>query len=265
MAYDLGVQGVRDFHRLEGVLGRRKISRDPLSGVVDGVNKIYHTNYFPLLSSGSTFVYVGANPQAGTVDVDTGEITTGSAPGTQPVATYTFTPYTTSQQLSFLIGGLYEMEARWTRGWKLLDAGGGNADEDSANLYVDDAGSDPLTGKPLQIGFYMACCRYSYLLALLTGSANTDYEWRETVRGMSVDKSRRPTNLAAALEAAERAMQAAMEEAQNAFYTDGSHLGSFIGSPMTLGYVEGMEWQSAAEIDDNRSLRGNRSLFALTV
>lgn len=266
MAYSLGVRGLSDFARIDGAFAQRKISRDPLSGVVDGSNKIFHTNYAPILSSGSVAVYVGANALSGTYDADTGEVTTGSAPAVQPVATYTFTPYTLSQRLSFLIAGFWTLESEWPRGWKVVDASGAEADENSAVLYVQDSSSnDPLTNAPYQVAAYMAACRYTYLLTLLTGAAITDYSWRETIRGMSVDKSKRPSNLTQAVEQAYQAMKRAIQNAQDKFYTDGAHLGAFVGSPMTEGYVYGLEWQDRAISDDNRGQRGSLHLISLTV
>ncbi len=266
MAFDLKVEGLAAFARLDRVLAQRKIARDPLSGVVDGSNRVFYTNYYPILSSGSLYVYVAGVAVAGTYDADTGEITTGSAPATQPVATYTFIPHTTSQQLSFLLSGFQEMELRWPRSWVVKDASGNDADENSANLYVQDgSGGDPLTGKTAQIAFFLTCCRYSYLMAVLTGAANTDYLWRETVRGMSVDKTKRPGNLAQAIGLADQRVKEALAVAQDAYYTDGSHYGGFVGSPVTEEYALSMEWQTSAEDNDNRSLRGTGSVLPLNV
>jgi len=263
VAYDLVVAGVRDFARLDGAFAQQKIARDPLSGVVDGSNKIFFTGYAPIQSSGSVSVFVGANSLSGTCDTDTGQITTGSAPATQPVATYTYTPFTLSQQLSFLIGGVQAMENEWPRGLQLVDANSVAADEDSGAIYVlNSSGSDFLTNQ-YQIGFFMAACRYYYLMTMLTGAAITDYSWRETVRGMSVDKSKRPGNLSQAVDQAYQAMKRAMERIQDKTLT--GNLGAFVGSPMTEGYVNNMEWQESAILNDNRGLRGVRTLIGLTV
>jgi len=262
VAFDLVTTGLRRFSRLDWAFAQRKIARDPLSGVVDGQNRVFFTNYAPILTSGSFSVYLGASPLSGVVDTETGEVTTGSGPTTQPIATYTFTPYTLGQQMSVLMGGFTEMEGRWSRGWKLVDGGGAEATEQSAQILVVDAGGgDPLSGKETQIAFYMACCRLAYLLMLLTGSANTDFDWRETIRGMSVSKSRRPQNLELALQAAERDLLAALEVAQDVYYVDGENLGAFIGEPMTLEYVETLEWQTASELGDYRGLRSSHALL----
>ena len=262
--YDLLVQGLSDFARIDQVLAQRKVSRDPLSGVINGSNKVFHTNYAPVLTSGSLTVYVNNSTVTGMADYDTGEVTLDSAPPNQPQANYTFTPYNLTQRLQFLIGGFQTMEGMWPRGWTLVDALNAAADENSAQIYPDEGGSDPLTGKTVQVAYFVACCRYSYLLAQLTGSAIGDFSWRETVRGMAVDKSRRPTNLDKALEQAYKAAEVAMHSAQDKYYTSGEHVGGAIGSPMTLEYVYDLEWQQGALTDANSSQRGNRAFLPLT-
>ena len=266
MAYDITTTGIADFARLDLVVAKRKIAKDPLVGTVDGANKTFYTNYSPILTSGSLYVYnTAGSAQAGSADYDTGEITLNTAPTAQLTATYTFIPYTNAQQLSFLIQGFYEMEGRSSFGFRLIDASGVAANEDSTNIYLDYAGADPISNSPHMRAYFLACCRYAYLMAQLSGGAVTDYMWRETVRGMTVDKSKRPSNLALAVEAAERAIKAAQAEAENAFYINGENLGAFIGSPMTLEYSSTMEWQTAAENDDNRAQRGNRSFLPLSI
>lgn len=267
MGFALETQGLALFGRIDRVIAQRKIAKDPLAGVVDGSNRTFFTSYAPILSSGSSpySVYVAGAAVSGTIDVDTGEVTCGSAPSTQPTATYTYTPYTVSQQLSFLIGGFQQMETVWPRGWVLVDGSGSPADESSATILVQDsAGADPLTGLWAQQGFYLACLRYYYLFAQLTGAAIVDFDWRETVRGMSVSKSRRPQNLAAALAAAAKAMEDIAEALQE---DAGIGLGAFFGSPMTLGYINNLEWQTDAILGLNRDMRimGGRSTFPLSV
>lgn len=264
MAYNLRTTGVADFNRLDVVLAQRKIARDPLVGVVDGANRSFFTNYRPILTSGSLTVYQGLTPMAGVADYDTGEITTGSAPAVQPVATYTYTPYTTPQTLSLLINGFHEMERRFPRDWQLLDTLGATADENSDALLIADAGgADPITGRTTQIAFFIACVNYAYTMTRLTGSAGTDYAWRETVRGMSVDKSRMPGNLKLALDATEASLRAALESAQDDWYA-GGNMGGFLGNPVTLEYVQSLEWQTISKQRDYAGMAGNWAVFPLT-
>ena len=265
--FDLATDGVTLFQRVEPVLVKRKVARDPLSGLVDGANQVFYTSYAPILTSGSLSVFTSGSLVGGTVDYETGEVTLAAAPSVQPAATYTFTPFTTSAQLSFLIAGFHLMETRWPRGWKLVDAGGVAADETSAAVrVVDSGGADPACGtltfstSQAQIGFFFACLRLAYLLTRLTGASVDDFMWRETLRGMTVDKTRRPSNISLAIDQARKEVEGALERAQDEYYTNGEHLGGYVGSPMSIEYVEGLEWQTDAESEDNRSRRGGAYL-----
>lgn len=274
MAFDLIVDGVAWLNRLDLGYAKRKVSRDPLSGRVGGGNTVFFTSYAPILTSGSLVVYTtsSGSPVSGSADYDTGEVILDVVPTVQPTATYTVIPHTLSQQLSFLIGGFQIMESVWSRSWKLVDANGAAADEESASvLIVNSSGADPTCGavafsaSGTQIGFYMACVRYAYLLASLTGAALTDYMWRETLRGMTVDRSRRPQNLEIALRYAKEIMDRSLEQALETYYTNGQHYGGFIGNQVTLTYAEVFEWQTAARNEGNRTLRGQTRLLPLTV
>lgn len=248
--YDLAVQGYSDFSRYGTVLDKRKISLDPLSGLVDGSNTYFQTTFFPILTSGSLSVYVSGVSASGLADYDTGSITLSSAPAAQPKATYTFSPYTTSEMMQFLVGGFDEMESRWVRGWKLLDANGKLADENSANLYVTDStGSDPACGASsfsqsrIQTAFYLACTEYRFRVTQFGSAAFGDYAYRST-GGVTVDKSRRPGNLELVVRALEDRVKRTLRMAQEQFYTDGSQWGAYIGQLHSADYLTNFAWQS---------------------
>jgi len=256
-AYDLAVQGIVNFARYGRVLSQRKIARDPLSGVVDGTNTTFYSQYFPILTSGSLLVYTSGSQVSGTADYDTGEITLNTAPSVQPLATYTFTPFAASQVLQFVVDGFTEMENRWTRGWQLVDATGQPANENSANIYVaDSSGSDPVCGAILfsesiaQIGFLQACTEYTYIRANLYDAAIGDFEYRESKGGAYINKSKRSTNLDMALKAADAKAKRALEQAQIQFYPNGDQYGAYISNPATAIYQTVYEWQAAAKLDD---------------
>ena len=260
-AYDLAVQGFRDFARYGRALSQQPISRDPLSGVVDGANTVFHTNYFPILASGSLVVRVGNAVVGGTANYDTGEVTLTAPPATQPVASYTFTPYTNTQILQFLLMGFDEMERRYPRNWQVVDLLGAAATEESANLYVaDEDGAEPVilgdlifSASRLHIGFLQLCAEYRYYRAVHGLKAMTSYMWRETVRGMTVDQSKVPLNMKEFLEALEGDLELAAT-AIDASYHGGEVYGGYVSSPATLGYLGGYEWQTASKDQSYRSL-----------
>ena len=262
--YDLAVTGFTGFARYGRVLSQRKIPRDPLIGVVDGTNKTFFTNYKPLLTSASTAVIVGLTAVGGSVDYETGQVDLTAAPNDQPQATYTFTPYTATQILQFVISGFEEMEgARWQRGWKLVDAAGNTADETSPNVYVvDSSGADPNCGgiifslSRVQQAFLMACCEYRYMLSQLDEATLSDFQYREGSRGMWVDKSKRPANIDLAVGRADEKVKRSLQQAQDAFYTSGEHLGAYVPNPVTAEYKDLLEWQTHSKQQDYRGQLG---------
>lgn len=265
--FDLAIQGYLAFTRVSLSIAQRKIARDPLSGLVNGSNKVFYTNFWPMLSSGSTpiVLYDGATPLGGggSADYDTGEITLNAAPANQPLATYTYTPYTGTQVIRFLINGFVEMESRWGRGYKLVDGAGNAADETSARILVADAnGSEPvITGNLtfsqsiLQIGYMISCADYAYNVAVLGEAARTDHMVREGIRGMTVDKTKRPPNMEVALDRLDTKLNDMLYSAQLEQLGTGVY-GAFIASPLTLDYLYNQEWQTSSKLLGTRDQAG---------
>ena len=254
--YDLAIHGFAAFARQDTLLGSRRIPRDPLVGIVDGVNRTFYASYFPLLTSGSAGVTVGGSGSSALVDYETGEFILTAAPAAQPIASYTFTPYTPGQILAFVISGFEEMETRWTRGWRLVDELGAPADETSAHLYVvDSSGSDPMCGpvafsaSPVQRAVLHLCNQMVFLRAQFHEAAIGDYSYTES-RGMKIDKGMRPRNLEAAVKALDDRITAAILQAQDAFYPGGEHYGGYASGPHTDTYWEHFEWQAVARLDN---------------
>ena len=257
--YDLAISGFRDFARYGRALSQQSISRDPLSGIVDGLNTVFHTNYAPILSSGSLVVRLGTTVVGGTANYDTGEVILTTAPQTQPVASYTFTPYTSGQILQFLMSGFDEMERRYPRHWQLVDALGASANEDSAQLLVaDEDGLEPVvldtmtfSNSRAQVGFFQLCAEYRYYLTIYGLKAQTSYMWRETVRGMTVDQSKVPANLKGFLEVLESNLADAQASVEAGYYS-GTEYGGYVSAPATAGYMGGFEWQTESKAQDYR-------------
>lgn len=258
--YDLSVDGVRDFSRYTNLLGQRKISRDSLSGLVDGANATYHTQSAPILSSGSLTIHDGSGSVVlvSSVDYDTGEIVMPSPPDYQPTATYTYTPYTTGQIKSFLMAGFDEMQGRWPRAeWYLSSSTSAltNPTDDDSHIYVvlrsaptgeltdpSCSGSIAFSLLRSQIRFYMACCEYAYASRQLQFSAETGIAFRET-RGAAVDRQAIAKNIDLSLERIEKRLITAMIRAQEEYYA-GGNLGAYVPPYHTKDYLENYEWQS---------------------
>lgn len=251
--YDLAVRGYADFMGRTAMHSQQRVARDPLSGLVDGANTIFFTTYAPLMTSGSLAVRVGNTLVGGTADYDTGEIALSTPPTQQPAATYTHTPYTTRQAIQILISGFRKMEMVYSRGWRLVDALGNTATEDSLNLYVvSSSGSSPVCGggvlfenSPLHVGFYQLCVLSVLAETEGIASAIGDFDLRES-RGMSVDKSRRPSNLRRAVAEIDDMIDTALVQVMDDYETGGDHFGGAVHDPHTAMYLAGYEWQTDA-------------------
>ena len=97
MAFELWTDGLTVVDRTARLFNKHVVARDPLSGVVDGVNTVFYANYYPMLSSGSVGLYVGGEttvaPSSYTIDYDAGCFVLIPAPVSQPTASYTFAKY----------------------------------------------------------------------------------------------------------------------------------------------------------------------------
>lgn len=263
-SYNLAVQGYVGFTRVSLSLAQRRIARDPLSGPVNSSNRVFYTNFAPLLSSGSNplRVYSGGSTVTGSADYDTGEITLDAVPTSQPLATYTYSPYTGAQIMRFLINGFAEMEGRWRQGYQLLDSLGVLADENSDALFVcNQHGEEPVCGSLTfstsiaQQALLMACADYAYNLAVMGEAARTDHMLKEGNRGMMIDKTRRPGNIELLMKRLDDQINGLLYSAQ-AETLGGSIYGAFIASPLTLDYLKTLEWQTSSKEGNTRSQAG---------
>jgi len=178
MSYNLWTNGVTDADRFARLFNKSWRSRDPLSGIVDGVNQYFYANYPPILSSGSIGVYTsGSAPLATsewTVDYESGLFTLNTAPSVQPSATYQFAKYPDLVIKSILVAGFDKMEMLWTRGLYLSETTGAGVvpiTESSAYAYVtNSSGSEPMNNAGVsfsasraQIGFYVSCAQLAFI------------------------------------------------------------------------------------------------------
>ena len=93
MAFELWTDGVRLVDRFIRLFDKRPVGRDPLSGIVDGSNTIFYSNYQPILSSGSVGLYTSGSlvfvqNTDYTLDYDAGMFNFTNAPSVQPTASY---------------------------------------------------------------------------------------------------------------------------------------------------------------------------------
>ncbi len=267
MPYNLWTDGLQDVDRLVRLFSKQQRSHEPMSGLADGVNQYFYTQYTPILSSGSVYLYTsGSNPLTSTdyaLDYDSGLAILNTAPSVQPSASYQTARYSDTTIRSLLIAGFDEMELRWYRGLCLSETIGSLTliTETSGSAFItDSSGSAPFSvnGIPFensraQIGFYAKCVQLAYIKSLMPESALFGYIWAES-GGLRVDKSMTTKNLKLALDALEADLEAAKQNVQ--FEWIGSALfGGAVATPYTADFVAHRWWQKDSIAKDIRNLQ----------
>ncbi|MBU2177397.1 MAG: hypothetical protein KJ556_20065 [Gammaproteobacteria bacterium] len=243
----------------------RKITRDPTGGVLNGVNTVFRTTYYPIMSSGSLILHHSSGSiivDSHTVDYDTGTVIFAVAPSVQPLATYTYSSLSDDERVDVLMKGFDEMQSRWDRPFYLSSSSASYvaAAGSEAHIYVvskTSAGavSDPVCGgttfsaERVQVAFYLLCTEYAYLSALADRMAPTAISFREE-RGASVSQVSVPRNLEAALKRVEDRLQTALEIAQGQY---GETWGAYIAPVMTPVYEADYLWQEDARNEERRT------------
>lgn len=261
MPFELWTDGLLVVDRFGRLFSKRSIARDPLSGVVDGVNTIFYANYYPILSSGSMAVYVGGNTATAastyTVDYDAGCFTFSPAPVSQPQASYTFAKYTESIMRSVMVAGFDEMEGRWFRGLFLsstLNSVTPITESSSTAYLVNSSGSDPTIGaitwsqSRAQIDFYAKCTQLAFYRSLAGEHALSDFIWKEAA-GLWIDKSKTVPNLMLVIEQLEKDLLRLQNSAQYEWYGD-TAFGGTITPPATREFLAHRYWEKAS-IDES--------------
>lgn len=265
MAYNLWTDGLQDVDRLVRLFNKQQRSHEPMSGLVDGVNQFFYTQYTPILSSGSVGLYTsGSNPLTSadySLDNESGLATLVAAPSVQPTISYQTARYSDLTIRSLLIAGFDEMELKWYRGLCLSETIGSLTlvNEASTTAYItDSSGSAPASingilfeNSRAQIGFYAKCVQLAYIKSLLPESALFGYLWAES-GGLRVDKSMTTRNLKIAIDALEADIAAAKQSVQ--FEWLGNALfGGAVATPYTADFVAHRWWQKDSIAHDYRS------------
>lgn len=275
MAYDLWVNGIADVDRFARLFNKSQRSRDPLSGIVDGVNQYFYANYHPIMTSGSVGVYTsGSAPLASTewtLDYDSGLITLATAPSVQPSASYQFAKYPEMTIKSILVAGFDEMEGMWPRNLYLSETTGSGVVpivETSPFAYItDSSGSEPynaagvaFSASRTQIGFFAKCAQLAFYRVLMGEHALSDYIWSE-YGGLKVDKSMTVKNLKLAYDALKCSLDAALQLNQLDWYGTSTFFGGSIPTPYTRDFIAHRWWQQKSIAEDwrsNTTYRGDR-------
>ena len=266
MSYNLWVDGLRDVDRIARLFNKKVIGRDPLSGVVDGVNTYYYAQFYPVMSSPTPSIYTSGSALIPVtdyaIDYDSGMVTFVVPPSVQPSASYTTAKYSETTMRSILVAGFDEMEGLWFRGLTLSETVGANAvlpiTESSGSAYITtSSGSDPQVGAIYfgdsrnQINLYAKCVQLAFYRTLMGEHALSDFIWTEA-QGLRVDKSMTVRNLKLAYDALKDTLDDILKKAQYEWYGD-ALFGGAIYSPHTQDYVAHNYWQKRSISEDWRA------------
>lgn len=255
--YDLRVDGLRDLARRK-VIRTRKVYRDPLTGVLNGVNVVFRSTYYPIGSSGSMFLHDSSGSPmvaAHSVDYDTGTVTFVSAPSSQPMGTYVHQPLTDGEMVDLLISGFDEMQGRWHRPFYLSSNAStyAVATGSEAHIYIvtrdGNSVADPASGartfsaERVQIGLYMLCCDLAFLQDRSSELAVTAFRFREE-RGPLVDQSRMPSNVERAVDRLSEKIKRALDIAYGQYYGSEAPWGGYARPVTTAEYEDLYDWQT---------------------
>lgn len=207
----------------------RKIVREPLSGLVDGSNKVFHLPYAPAQDD-SVVVYDNAGStvatSAYTVDEEAGSVVFGTAISTAYTADFTFQALTDTALLSLCKEGFDTMQRLYPRDLYLVSSGGSLHISSTTGTVSDPSiGSSTFSASRKQQDLLMICCEEAVVKALIQQSAMEAIDVREGITGMRMDRTRRTQALETALgvvqDRIEQAVYAAAEEAGDSTVFEG--------------------------------------------
>ncbi len=184
----------------------RALTREPLEGLVDAVNKIFYLAHFPISSSGSLAIYnaSGTVISSGSYSVEsyeTGVVSFTTAPGEQYTASYTTQALTDTELENVVKDGFDKMEAEYNRNWSLVDSGGETYVSSSSSSVVDPVtGSYTFGTSRLQVKLYLLCCDYELIKARAKYAAAYHMRYRESrTGGVQIDRTQSADQLMALL------------------------------------------------------------------
>lgn len=209
--YDLTADGITAFYQRQSG-AQRFYRRAPLSGIVDGSNKIFLLPLYPVLAP--IALYLGATLQTlttqYTLDATTGTVTFVTAPTVQPVANYTSVQLSNQQIVYFAWAGFDLMEGMYSRGYYLSSNSTtyAQAVPTSTNIYICTLNGttpvDPAAGtlnfstSRLQRAWFERCMEFTYLDSMSSNAALSDVNVRERVGGIAISTDHRTKNILSA-------------------------------------------------------------------
>lgn len=226
----------------------RAISFEPLKGLVDGDNKVFHLPYVPA-ASGTLTIYDpdGATVSSGyTVNsYDTGQITFTTALAETRFASYTAQAFTDTEMSDICTEGFAEMQTRYPRGWYLVSSGGSTyLSTDASTPTEPTVGGVAFNANPVQKKLWHMCNRYALLQRMRERSVVEDHLFKESGRiaSMMIDTVQRPKNIAEALADLSKLIDSAVLAAQSNAGDSDSAFGDAVGGAHSDEYLDAYNW-----------------------
>ena len=199
----------------------QKFTREPLEGLVDSSNKLFHLRYAPAQADSVTIYDAdGALVAAAgyTTDDEAGSVTFGSAPTGMHSASYTYQALTDTQVLNLCKEGFDAMQRVYARALYLVSSGGYNYVSSAAATATDPTlGAYTFSTSRRQIELLLTCCEWAVVKALVQQAGVEAVSFREGITGMQVDRSKRVASMTPGLdEIVARIMEAVYAAADEA-------------------------------------------------
>lgn len=223
------------------------IIREPLEGLVDSLNKVFHTPQRPLSSGAGVTVYDSAGDEvsSGSYSIESyeaGTITFNSAPAIRHYVSCTVQTLPDTMLDGVVLDGFDEMEARYNRNWYLTSSAGLTYISSNVTTVVDPVcGALVFSTSRLQIKLYLLCCEYALVKALMKYAAANYFRYREgRVAGVMVDRSRNAEQLRLALDVLDRDIADAVIGARN--QAGDSVFGRYVAGAKSDLWLDQYDW-----------------------
>lgn len=229
------------------------IVREPLEGLVDGANKVFHLPYAPAQTD-SVVVYdnsgVAVATTAYTISEEGGSVVFSTAISTAYTASYTYQSLTDAKLLTMCYNGFDIMQRMYPRSLYIVSSGSAYISSTSASVVDPDLGNVNFGDSRIQQGFLATCSEVALLNALIQRAGLEALDIREGITGMRIDRTKRVPALMSILdEAKARAIDEADIAADEAGDTTSVFEGSITPGAKSDTWTDWFDWYADSEQD----------------
>ncbi len=225
----------------------RSVVREPLEGLVNGSNKLFHVPYVPAAED-SIVVYNSSGVAQTSADVTTdeasGAVVFNTAPSHACTASYTYQVFSDTALVNLCKQGFDIMQRLYPRTLYIYTTGNTSYVSSTTATASDPAcGTKTFYGSRIQQDFLVTCSELALTQAMHAQAAVESVNYREGITGMHVDKTRRPEAFRVMEEqVAKRAEQMAMAAAEDAGDTGSLIEGGVVPGARSDYYTSDFDW-----------------------